>query len=183
MKKQSPVGLFFGIFLRAVVIIVGIATIAFGIFFLTKVIGDGKEKDGPVTTLPDDVITSVEGHDDLIYNTKEDTTEEITTEAPQASLSYDKNILVLNSTNTTGLAGRWCDRLREKGYSNVEAADYSDTQTNTRIVAVEDGVGQDLIQYFNGATYEVGIVTEGTNADVSGKDIVIIIGTSDDDGQ
>lgn len=183
MKKQSPVGLFFGIFLRAVVIIVGIATIAFGIFFLTKVIGDGKEKDGPVTTLPDDVITGVEGRDDLIYNTKEDTTEEIATEAPQASLSYDKNILVLNSTNTTGLAGRWCDRLREKGYSNVEAADYSDTQTNTRIVAVEDGVGQDLVQYFNGATYEVGIVTEGTNADVSGKDIVIIIGTSDDDGQ
>lgn len=179
MKKQSPVGLFFGILLRAVVVIFGVAIIAFGIFFLSKVIGDGiKANNGPVTTLPDSVLTDVEGRDDLIYNTAEPDTE-----APEALASYDKNILVLNSTNTTGLAGRWCDRLREQGYANVEAADYSDTQTSTRIIAVEDGVGRDLVQYFNGAAYEVGIVTQGTNADVSGKDIVIIIGTNDDDGQ
>ena len=184
MKKQSPVGLFFGILLRAVVVIFGLAIIAFGIFFLSKVIGDGiKSNNGPVTTLPDSVLTDVEGRDDLIYNTAEPDTQEPDTEEPEASPSHDKNILVLNSTNTGGLAGRWCDRLREQGYANVEAADYSDTQTSTRIIAVEDGVGKDLVPYFNGATYEVGIVTQGTNADVSGKDIVIIIGTNDDDGQ
>ena len=72
MKKQSPVGLFFGILLRAVVIIFGVAIVAFGIFFLSKVIGDGTKADkGPVTTLPDSVLTDVEGRDDLIYNTAE----------------------------------------------------------------------------------------------------------------
>ena len=119
MKKQSPVGLFFGILLRAVVIIFGVAIVAFGIFFLSKVIGDGTKADkGPVTTLPDSVLTDVEGRDDLIYNTAEPSTEESDTEAPEASSSQDKNILVLNSTNTSGLAGRWCDRLREQGYAN-----------------------------------------------------------------
>ncbi|MCM1273646.1 MAG: LytR C-terminal domain-containing protein [Clostridium sp.] len=183
MKKQSPVGLFFSILLRAVVIILGVAIIAFGIFFLSKVAKDGKKKkDEPVTTVDNHVITEAEGHDDLIINPEEDTSED--TEEPEAvSESFDKSILVLNSTNTTGLAGRWCGRLNEYGYANTEAADYSDTQEHTRIVAREEGVGKDLLQYFDNATYEVGVVTEGTAASVDGKDIVIIIGTADDDGQ
>ncbi|MDE6026398.1 MAG: LytR C-terminal domain-containing protein [Lachnospiraceae bacterium] len=183
MKKQSPVGLFFSILLRAAVIILGIAIIAFGIFFLSKVVKDGKkQKDAPMTTAGDHMLTDAEGHDDLIINPEEDTETEADTEE-QVSESFDKNILVLNSTNTSGLAGRWCGRLNEKGYSHTEAADYSDTQEHTRIVAREDGVGKDLLQYFDNATYEVGIVTEGTAASVEGKDIVIIIGTADDDGQ
>lgn len=185
MKKQSPVGLFFSILLRAVVIILGIAIIVFGIFFLTKVMKDGKaDKKEPVTTVSPDVLTDAEGRDDLITNASEDTedTEQASTEE-QYEASYDKNILVLNSTNTSGLAGRWCEKLGGYGYKNTEAADYSNTLTNTKIYATEDGVGKDLLQYFDNAEYEVGIVTEGTSASVDGKDIVIIIGTSDDDGQ
>ncbi len=184
MKKQSPVGLFFAILLRAAVIILGVAIIAFGIFFLTKVAKDGKkQKDAPITTAGDHLITDAEGHDDLIINPEEDTSEDTEESTEAVSESFDKNILVLNSTNTTGLAGRWCGRLNEKGYANTEAADYSDTQEHTRIVAREEGVGKDLLQYFDNATYEVGVVTEGTAASVEGKDIVIIIGTADDDGQ
>lgn len=185
MKKQSPVGLFFSIFLRAVVVLLGIGIIAFGIFFLSKVMKDGKKtKDGPVTTVADSVLTDAQGRDDLIYNSDEDTeakTEEQTEEA--VSESFDKAIIVLNSTNTTGLAGRWCEKLKGYGYSDTEASDFSNTQEKTRIIVKEDGVGKDLLQYFNDASYEVGTVTEGTSASLDGKDIVIIIGTADDDGQ
>lgn len=180
MKKQSAVGLFFSMFLRAAVVILGLAIIVFGIVFLMKVVkGDGKDSDAPQTTVGSVVLDEPEGHDDLLYNTATEAPE--AEEPVQVATSYDKKILVLNSTNITGLAGRWCERLNSYGYANTEASDYAEDQTTTKIIAVEEGVGQDLVQYFNGATYEVGVITSGTTASLDGVDIVIIIGYSDND--
>lgn len=178
MKKQSAAGLFFSTILRAAVIIVGILIIVFGIMFLLKVVDkDKKEKDEPVTTVGEGVLTEAEVYDELL--SAEPTTENVT-EAPVVVDSKDKKILVLNSTDVTGLAGRWADALSAEGYTNIDKSDYSEIQAVTKIIAVEDGVGQDLLQYFNGATYEVGTVTAGTSADTTGVDIVIIIGSADD---
>ncbi|MBE5945233.1 MAG: LytR family transcriptional regulator [Lachnospiraceae bacterium] len=180
MKKQSPVGLFFTMFLRASVIILGIAIIIFGIVFLTKVMkSDNKKAEIPPTTIDENVLTEAGVRDDLIDNTEEPTSE--TTE--ELIMSYDKKILVLNSTDKKGLAGRWCERLNGYGYANTDAKDYMEPLTATRIVATSEGVGEDLVQYFNGATYEVGTVTENVYESTEGYDIVIIIGINDDDGQ
>ena len=185
MKRQTAVGLFFSIFLRAIVIILGVAIVIFGIVFLTKAMkegGDKKQNTAPPTTVDQNVLTEAGVRDDLLDNTTEEgSTEEITTEP--AVMSFDKKILVLNSTETKGLAGRWCDKLNAYGYANTDAKDYSVTLENTKIVAREEGVGQDLVQYFNGATYEVGVVTENVYESTEGYDIVVIIGTADDDGQ
>lgn len=182
MKKQSAAGLFFSILLRAVVIILGLAIIAFGIFFIIKVVKSDKTDEAPTTTISDNVLTEVGAHDDLLYETTEEVTE-APVEPESSATSYDKNILVLNSTDVTGLAGRWCEKLNEYGYTYTTASDFATLQDSTRVIAKEEGVGQDLVQYFNGASYEVGSVTEGASVSTDEYDVVIIIGTSDDDSQ
>lgn len=181
MKRQSAAGLFFSMFLRATVVILGIVILVFGVVLVTKAVkDDGKEK-GPMTTVGNNVLTEAEGRDDLLYNSTEATTEATTEEVviPEIAPAYDKNILVLNSTDVTGLAGRWCETLNEQGYANTSASDYSMALENTKIVAREGGVGEELLDYFNGATYEVGTVSNGTSEPTDGYDIVIIIGIAD----
>lgn len=183
MKRQSAVSLFFSMFLRAAVIILAIVIVVFGIVFLTKVIkGDSNKSATPSTTVGDNVLTDAEARDDLLYNdTTAATSEDTSQEVQEPSTSYDKNILVLNSTEVIGLAGRWCEELNGYGYSNTEASDYSEPLEVTKIVSTTAGVGEDLVQYFNGATYEVGTVTTGVSESTEGYDIVIIIGTADSD--
>lgn len=183
MKKQSAVGLFFSMFLRAAVVILGIVILVFGAVFLMQVLkGDKKSSKEPATTVGENVLTDPEVKDELL--TAEPTEAPVTdTEAPVVETvpALDKNILVLNSTDVTGLAGRWCTKLGELGYGQTTASDYSEPQTNTRIISTTDGVGQELTQYFNGASYEVGTVTSGVSVSTEGYDVVIIIGTADSD--
>ncbi|MBQ9232424.1 MAG: LytR C-terminal domain-containing protein [Lachnospiraceae bacterium] len=183
MKKQSAAGLFFSILLKAIVILLGVAIVVFGIFFIIKVLKTDNPASNPTTTVSDNVLTEAGAHDDLLYETTVASTE-ATTEFEQTSVTpYNSNILVLNSTETTGLAGRWCEKFNGYGYSNTMASDYSIPQETTRIVAKREDLGQDFIQYFNGASYEVGEVTEGVSIDTDDYDVVIIIGTADDDSQ
>ena len=179
MKKESAVGLFFSMFLKATVIILGIAIIIFGIVFLATVVkNEMTDEEKPVTTVNENVLEDPGVRDDLLDNSTEAT--EATEEVVQED-SYNKMIAVLNSTTTGGLAGRWCDKLNGYGYVNTYASDFSNTQEATIIVVKEDGVGQDLLQYFDGATYLVGDVPEGAYENLDGYDIVIILGTNDID--
>ncbi len=180
MNKQTPGQLFLNMFLKSVVVLMGVGICVFGVFFLTQVVKkafDTKDGDGPATTVDANVLTEVDPHDHLLMNTEAPTTEAPTTEAPQYSSSTSCKILVLNSTEQAGLAGSWCEKLNGYGYSDTEASDYSNTLTTTKIVAKKDGVGKDLLQYFSGAEYEVGEVGEGAYYDTSAYDIIIILGT------
>ncbi|MBR1815252.1 MAG: LytR C-terminal domain-containing protein [Lachnospiraceae bacterium] len=184
MKKQSAAGLFFSILLKAIVILLGIAIVAFGIFFIIKVMKTDKTDSNPATTVSDNVLTEAGAHDDLLYETTAATTEAVPEPDNVAAITPSTaNILVLNSTDTTGLAGRWCEKFNGYGYANTMASDYSTPQETTRIVAKSEDLGQDFLQYFNGASYEVGEVTEGASIDTSAYDVVIIIGAADDDSQ
>ncbi len=178
MKKQSVAGLFFSMFLRAAVVILGAAIVVFGVVIIVTAVRKDGTNASPATTVGDSILTEADGRDDLIYNSTEGTDNAGDTTAAVAT-SYDKNILVLNSTGIAGVAGGWCTTLNESGYNNTMAADYTTTLETTKIVAKQEGVGQDLLSFFNGATYEVGEVTEGSLEDTSNYDIVIIIGTND----
>lgn len=185
MKKQSMVGLFFSMFLRATVIILAIAIVVFGVVLLSRVMKNDKGDNKPATTASPNVLTEAEGHDELLYADPSQTTEYIIAEDTEESteaevvMAYDKNILVLNSTDEIGLAGRWCETLNGFGYVNTSASDYYTAQEYTRVISTTPGVGEDLVQYFNGASYEIGTVTTGTSEPTDGYDIVIIIGIAD----
>jgi len=183
MKKQSAAGLFFSMFLRAVVVIIGIVIIVLGIVTLMKFIKiETGNNEGPATTVGDSILTESESRDDLLANPETSTASTyVPVDGEAVDPAYHKNILVLNSTSISGLAGRWCTRLNDAGYVNTFASDYQTEQTTTRIVAKEAGVGQELVSYFNGASYEVGTITEGTSEDTSKYDVVIILGTQDND--
>ncbi|MDO5127892.1 MAG: LytR C-terminal domain-containing protein [Eubacteriales bacterium] len=180
MKKQSAAGLFFSMFLRAAVVILGIAIVSFGIVILMKVIKHDNRQIAPATTVGENVLTEAGGRDEQIYETTGETTQAPVVDE-NAEPAYHKNILVLNSTNIQGLAGRWCERLNTAGYVNTFASDYSTAQETTRVISKTEGVGTELVEFFNGASYEVGDVTEGTSTSTTNYDIIIIIGTSDND--
>lgn len=82
------------------------------------------------------------------------------------------NIIVLNSTGTSGVAASWSATLKEKGFQVTEVGNYSTRLTDTKIIVKEDGQGEELLRYFKNASIEVGEVPEGTDAQV-------IIGTND----
>jgi LCP family protein required for cell wall assembly len=88
--------------------------------------------------------------------------------------SKDASIMVLNGGYTTGKAGEVRDTLTEDGYNVEEIGDYDDTRkTQTRIYVNDDGLGEDLIKYFNDAE----IIH---NKQITGDyDIVIVIGTDE----
>ena len=172
-KQQTAAGLFFSMLLRAAVIILGLAIVAFGAFFVMQALKGNTAKDTPATTLDENALTDLQ----ITPSTEAETTE-AAQEAETVSAT-DRKILVLNSTDIAGLAGRWCDTLNANGYANTNASDYTEALADTKIVAREDGVGKELVQYFANASYEVGTVTSNVTESTDGYDVVIIIGASD----
>lgn len=179
-KQQTAAGLFFSMLLRAAVIILGIGIVVFGAFFVMQAVKGGGKSTAPATTLDENALTDAQV-DELQMNPSTEAPAEITEAPVTTGDAKNCNILVLNSTDIAGLAGRWCETLNADGYANTKASDYSDALSDTRIIAREDGLGTELVSYFAAATYEVGTVTSGTTEPTDGYDIVIIIGASDSD--
>ena len=104
-KQQTAAGLFFSMLLRAAVIILGLAIVAFGAFFVLQAVKGGVKKSGPATTLDANALTDAQT-DDLQMNPSTEASAEDTQEAQETGDAKGKNILVLNSTGIAGLAGR-----------------------------------------------------------------------------
>lgn len=86
-----------------------------------------------------------------------------------------KNIIILNSTDTSGVAAKWSDTMKEQGYTVKDIGNYSPTLDKTRIVVREDGQGEEFLDYFTDAELHTGKVPEGADAQ-------IIIGVNDTEG-
>lgn len=197
MDKKTMMKVFGGAFLRSLIVLVAIAILGFGVFFIIKVNSDKKNlADSTVESseyTPEELAAMVEQdnalNSDGAASEEATTTEEVTTEAPTTEIqnipSTDKNILVLNSTSTSGLAGSWASKLSSAGFSNVAVGNYSaSSEATTKIYVAEEGMGGDLVSYFSGdATIVVGTVDASSYA-VTGNgldhyDIYIVIGNSD----
>ena len=101
----------------------------------------------------------------------EDDTEE------QANDSKKYNIEVANGGYTEGLAGRVSNRLKSDGYTVSGVSTYTGTkQEYTRIIVKEQGVGEDLKDYFSDARIEVDDSLLSADTDIK-----IIIGTKQSD--
>lgn len=193
-NKNKALKIFGEAFLRAMVIVMGVAIIAFGIFFIvrvatgggsTEVVSEDLDEDVYQSMLDEEIASESAGLDEAAASTTEKVTTEATTEE-QIISSKDLKIVVLNSTNTKGLAKAWVEKLTAAGFTNVQTGNYqAGALTSTKIIAVSEGTGKDLVAYFSGATLENGNLTSGyvlsdTSATTSDIDIFIIIGTNDD---
>lgn len=83
-----------------------------------------------------------------------------------------QNIVILNSTSTSGVAAKWSELFTAEGYQVKEIGNYSPELQNTRIVVSKDGQGEEFLDYFANAEIRTGAVPEGAEAQ-------IIIGADD----
>ena len=91
----------------------------------------------------------------------------------KAASSMGLGIEILNSTGINGLASSFQEKLVEQGMNVISIGNYSDSMLEqTKIIVKEEGIGEDLLQYFKDATIEVGELSNDV-------DIRIILGTSD----
>ena len=187
-KKRSEFGIFCSFFLKAMVIILGLVILAMGTYlawhaikYSTQDEAELSEEEALMDGGKDDLMTSTKTDAELHYDNGEDEGLFTTDESGEA-ISYDDYIIVLNATETAGLAGAWRDKLIENGYTNVVAANYLDGYLDrSRIIAVE-GVNLATIRnLMNDPEAENGTVDSvSTDAETTeGVKAFIIIGRND----
>lgn len=189
MDKKTILRVFGEAFLRSMVVLMGIAIVGFAAFFIIKVNTDKKQmaKDTVTeegSTHSDDELQAMldkenEGDISEESTTEEVTTQEQTTEEKMIS-SKDKSILVLNSTGVAGLAKSWMNKLSGEGFTKVATGNYSlSREEQTKIYVSEEGMGEDLAEYFQNATIEVGSLSSGIDVSTTDVDIFIVVGKND----
>lgn len=201
--SSKALRLFGEAFLRTLVIVLGITIVFFAGFFIVKVAtggGNTNNQSKVDNTLDEEQLqqqldaenATAEGNDSSeAGDSTADTGTEPATEGggatdPAATDSKTLKIAVLNSTGTKGLAGAWVEKLKAQGYTNIYAGNYKVGQlAASKIIAVADGTGSDLVSFFSGAALETGNLTSGFNlsdstVSTTDIDLFIIIGTDDD---
>lgn len=189
MDKKTILRVFGEAFLRSMVVLMGIAIVGFAAFFIIKVNTDKKQmaKDTVTeegSTHSDDELQAMLDKENEGDVSEESTTEEVTTQEQtteeQMISSKDKSILVLNSTGVAGLAKSWMNKLSGEGFTKVATGNYSlSREEQTKIYVSEEGMGEDLAEYFQNATIEVGSLSSGIDVSTTDVDIFIVVGKND----
>ena len=187
-KKKNAAGIFFLFFLKAIVIILGLVILAMGAYLIKYTMSaDNKKSEQEF----DDSMLVDNDRDDLLASDTDsalsddkllfDNEEGAVTEASKDIASDDK-IVVLNATETAGLAAAWKERLAEKGFTKVETGNYlGESFEKSKIVVTEEGTGNNLSEIISGASVENGSADSvDCDADKDGVKAFIIIGNSDD---
>lgn len=192
-KKPATSYLFFGAFLKAVVILLIFVILGMGAYLTKNLIQI--YKNGATTEIDESVFGNDNQVDDLLMATPDEAdTEETVEEASSDEAEEDQGIttpvVVLNGTNTPGIAGYYQQKIQDLGYSNVTAANYQPvdgaTSANTKIYVSAEGMGEDMKALFADPTYITGkidsstaIDNDGNPLDLSKTDIIIVVGESD----
>ena len=192
-KKPATSYLFFGAFLKAVVILLIFVILGMGAYLTKNLIQI--YKNGATTEIDESVFGNDNQVDDLLMATPDEAdTEETVEEASSDEAEEDQGIttpvVVLNGTNTPGIAGYYQQKIQDFGYSNVTAANYQPvdgaTSANTKIYVSAEGMGEDMKALFADPTYITGkidsstaIDNDGNPLDLSKTDIIIVVGESD----
>lgn len=186
-KKQSAVGIFFSFFLKAVVIILGLVILAMSAYLVKELIAmknnetEAKADDSAFEDdQEDDLLANASDGDAVLFETDEETTEAAET-TDTAALPKDASIVVLNATETAGLAAVWKETLEVQGYTNVQVGNYTNGILDTsKIVVVEEGTGSALQQILPNAKMET-LPADQVSCDISteGVQAFLIIGNAD----
>ena len=183
-KKKSTAGIFFSFFLKAIVIILGLVILAMGAYLVKYTLTE--EDKASEQELDDNVLVDVD--DDIFLASDTDVVEEgaedmlFDSEEGEGDIKTDEKIVVLNATETSGLAAAWKEKLAEAGFEKIEIGNYFGSKLDTtRIVVTEDGKGDNLKAIVTNATLETGDPSSvECDANVDGAKAIIIVGKSDD---
>ncbi len=174
-KKQSATGLFFSMFLRAIVVILAIVIVCLVVALVRSLIHNKGSKTNSTDASATTVAT--ENQTDPLL-TAEPT--EATTEATTAAVDKTIKIIVLNGTSTNGVAGAWKEKLNNEGYNSVEAANYNGNVQTSLVWYKTPGVGADVAAFFTEPQVLENFEASNTDADITDADLIVVIGTKDD---
>jgi len=175
-KKQSATGLFFSMFLRAIVVILAIVIVCLVVALIRSLVHNkGKNTDDTGTGA---VVASTDIQDDPLITAK--ATEAVTEKPAPADVNHGIKIVVLNGTSTNGVAGAWKEKLNNEGYTSVEAANYSGSTGKSLIYRKTNGAGTELDAYLKEPQVIENFDSANTDADISDADVIIVIGSNDD---
>lgn len=82
------------------------------------------------------------------------------------------NIVILNASQTQGVAAKWSEAMSLEGYNVKQIDNYDTLLTDSLIIVREEGQGEEFLKYFKNASIQVGTVPSGADAE-------LIIGTND----
>lgn len=208
MSNNNMLNVFKEAFLKTLVVVLAMIIVGFATFMVVEMaISGGKnDKEQTSTMDPDELQEQLDNEssteDEAAPDEGEDGKDEDADNSDEGEAddegslddedgedagvsSKDLKIVVLNSTEKSGLAGTWADKLKNKGYTNVYTGNYKvGMLDSTKIIVVKDGYGKDLVDFFSNAVLETGNLTSGyslVDSSVSTDDIAIfiIIGTDD----
>ena len=159
-NQPSAAGLFLSFFLKATVIILGLVILAMGVFLIKQIISlknTESEKASDEAVFEDDnqtddlMMASSGDSDKLLY----DGDGSVQDGSGTRELGFDASIVVLNATETEGLAGAWKEKLEAEGFSNIQCGNYTNGYLDTsKIVVTSENTGGNLQRYMPGATME-----------------------------
>lgn len=178
--------LFMETMLRAAVIILGICIIIM-IALLIKTIHKNneaaKEKNN---TSGSDIVTEADDPDDPTFTDDASLSAETGADGEDTGETtgdlMNANILVINASGTSGVAGSWKTTLESQGYTSVEVGNYLPGIITTTKVCTADGYdASTLASEFTSPEVTTISTLDASAFDmtISDYDIVIVVGTND----
>ena len=113
----------------------------------------------------------------VMGETEEETTEESEEESPLA----DVTLMVVNATNTQGIAAAWQERLETDGYKEVKVGTYGEVLQVSAICSPDEELIEVLKEYFPNALVENKLPIGRVDVSLDGVDVCVIVGEQDEE--
>lgn len=181
--------LFLDTMLRAAVIILAVAIVVM-LVLLARTMSKNKKSDTTTTKEASSIVTEEADPSDPTFGGEDadtsgdDASEETTSEDAQTDNKDAKSakIAVINASGESGVAATWQGTLNASGYSSVDIGTYTgDSQSSTTVYVSGSYDVSGITSLFSSASTADKSELDGSlcDIDVSGADIVIVVGSMD----
>lgn len=183
--------LFLDTMLRAAVIILAVAIVVM-LVLLARTMSKNKKSDTTTTKEAASIVTEETDPSDPTFGGEnsdasdasgDDSSDEVSSEDDQTGNdAKNANIAVINASGESGVAATWQGTLNASGYSSVDIGTYTgDSQSSTTVYVSGSYDVSGITSLFSSASTADKSEFDGSlcDIDVSGADIVIVVGSMD----
>lgn len=183
--------LFLDTILRAAVIILAVAIVVM-LVLLARTMSKNKKSDTTTTKEAASIVTEETDPSDPTFGGEnsdasdasgDDSSDEVSSEDDQTGNdAKNANIAVINASGESGVAATWQGTLNASGYSSVDIGTYTgDSQSSTTVYVSGSYDVSGITSLFSSALTADKSELDGSlcDIDVSGADIVIVVGSMD----
>lgn len=178
--------LFLDTMLRAAVIILAVAIVVM-LVLLARTMSKNKKSDTTTTKEAASIVTEETDPSDPTFGGENsdasDASDEVSSEDDQTGNdAKNANIAVINASGESGVAATWQGTLNASGYSSVDIGTYTgDSQSSTTVYVSGSYDVSGITSLFSSASTADKSELDGSlcDIDVSGADIVIVVGSMD----